>query len=65
MINSYKEDFKLLSNMKVPPLKELLTKQNLYDAELSSINSLNKISKSFIKLLLELGANFYSIIAMR
>lgn len=58
VIDSNWNDFRLLSDMKIPLLRELLTKQNLYDAELSLINFLDKIFKSFIRLLLELGTNF-------
>lgn len=65
MIDSDKEDFILLSDMEVPSLKELLTKQNLYDTELISINSLSKISMYFVRFLLKSGANFYFAAAMR
>lgn len=49
--------------MEVSQLIEFLNEQNLYEAKLSPINSLGKISKSFIGLLLELGTNFYFIAA--
>lgn len=42
MIESNIEDFNKLFNMEVFPLKEIFTKQNLYDVELSPVNSLGK-----------------------
>lgn len=65
MIDFNKEDFKLLSDKEVPPLKKLLIEQNLYDAELSPIKSLYKISKFFVGLLLEPDAKFYFVPVMR
>lgn len=56
----------MLSNMKVPPLREHLIEQNLYDAKLSPINSPSMISKSSIRSLLELLlTNFYFAAAIR
>lgn len=49
----------MLSDMEVPPLRELLTKQNLYDTELSLINSLGKICKLFIRSLFKLWLTIF------
>lgn len=66
MIDTDREDFKLLFDMKVLPLRELLIEQNLYDTKLSLINSLDKISRSFIRSLLELLlTDFYFVASMR
>lgn len=65
MIDYDKENFKLLSDMKVLPPKKLFTKQDLYDAKLNPINFLSKIFEFFIRFLLELGADFYFTAAMR